>query len=342
MNIIKYIFLYGYLLLAAFTHAQPVKEYVLANTRPIYSNDIRDERTDDLEVIGNAIGDAQVVLLGEQDHGDAPTFKAKARLIKYLHERKGFTVIAFESDLYALTSGQDAMRAKGGSLMKLMNDNIFSLWTKCPECEDVFRYIDSSDKSSSPLKVTGFDNQLYGRYRTGNYVADMKRLLTEANSQWTDKLLPLFNYAERYYPLHAGKGIPTDSLQYLDKVMDSAMVDLNKLPDSSYLKVLAGSLKSYTSQMLYLFQKSNFNTVRDKQMAANFLWLYRHKFPGEKIIIWAHNYHIARDAYNAFPAKYGRHHSMGSELAKVLKDSMYVLGFTSFSGKAGQVECACI
>jgi erythromycin esterase len=99
------------------------------------------------------------------------------------------------------------------------------------------------------------------------------------------------------------------------------------------------SLQAYVQQHIY-FARDGYEaeTVRDKQMAENFLWLYRYKYPGQKIIIWAHNYHIAKNTFAAFPLrKYGKHYSMGNELAKVLKDTMYILGFTSYGGKAGRV-----
>jgi erythromycin esterase-like protein len=41
-------------------------------------------------------------LLGEQNHGDAPALFAKTKLVKYLHEKHGFNILAFESDFYGL------------------------------------------------------------------------------------------------------------------------------------------------------------------------------------------------------------------------------------------------
>ncbi|MDP1108616.1 erythromycin esterase family protein, partial [Klebsiella pneumoniae] len=35
---------------------------------------------------------------------------------------------------------------------------------------------------------------------------------------------------------------------------------------------------------------------RDEAMAANLGWLIRHKHPGRKIIVWAHNNHILKDS----------------------------------------------
>ena len=63
--------------------------WLTANAAPIRSIDPSRSADDfsDLEPIRRAIGDSRVVLLGEQSHGDGATFLAKARLVKFLHQR---------------------------------------------------------------------------------------------------------------------------------------------------------------------------------------------------------------------------------------------------------------
>jgi len=336
----KMFFLFTALLFTVTGFSQStVESYVKANTHPVVSINIHDDQDEDLEVIGRAIGDARIVSLGEQDHGDAPAFTAKTRLVRYLHEKKGFNVIAFESDFYSIVRAQDEAMVKGRLPMKLMKGNLFSIWTAANECTDLFNYIDSSYKSSTPVILTGFDSQLHGTVRANNYSSDMRARLQQAGSRFTEQIVPLFDYIQRYYPLHAGKVIPSDSLLYFDQIVDSINLELQSLPDSSFTKAAMRSLRGYTLQHIYM-AKGDYETEtsRDKQMAENLLWLYRYKYPDEKIIIWAHNYHIARNTFDAFPSrKYGKHYSMGNELAKVLKDTMYILGFTSYKGKAGRL-----
>jgi erythromycin esterase len=43
------------------------------------------------------IGSARIVALGEASHGTAECFLMKHRLLEYLVERKGFTVLAMEA-----------------------------------------------------------------------------------------------------------------------------------------------------------------------------------------------------------------------------------------------------
>ncbi len=68
-------------------NAQNVRQYVRENIKEIKQIDFNDN-FEDLQSVGDAIGNHRVVMLGEQSHGDGSTFRFKARLVKYLHEMK--------------------------------------------------------------------------------------------------------------------------------------------------------------------------------------------------------------------------------------------------------------
>lgn len=63
----------------------------------IASLEMNSANNNQFDWLQTAVGEAQIVMLGEQAHGDATAFLAKARIIKYLHEEMGFNVLAFES-----------------------------------------------------------------------------------------------------------------------------------------------------------------------------------------------------------------------------------------------------
>ncbi|BAD39645.1 hypothetical protein [Symbiobacterium thermophilum] len=56
-----------------------------------------------MAAVAQAIGDAQIVLLGEQNHGDGDAFAAKVRLVEYMHRHHGFDVLLCEACFFSLT-----------------------------------------------------------------------------------------------------------------------------------------------------------------------------------------------------------------------------------------------
>ncbi len=81
------------------------------NASPIRTVNPADEDWTDLEPIGRAIGDARIVMLGEGSHGDGTTCLFKSRMIRFLHQQHGFSVIVWEAPFYeAYAVGGDARR----------------------------------------------------------------------------------------------------------------------------------------------------------------------------------------------------------------------------------------
>jgi erythromycin esterase len=295
----------------------------------------------EFESIGKSIGSSKIVMLGEQGHGDAPTFLAKTRLIKYLHEKKGFNVLAFESDFFGLNFGFDRLEKSKLEIDSFLRKNIFPIWTYCNTCQNLFYdYVPSTYQTEKPIIVTGFDNQLTLNFSSKYLVFYLDSLLETLNVPITKQ----FNYKTEVLPL-------IDSLKYYS-FKDTANYSkcqaylsqiknqvTNKLDENDFWMQVIKSMIAENEE--YKLLKTNsivaYN-IRDYQMAANLKWLSEVKFQNEKIIVWAANIHIAKDN-DSLGKDRQKMISMGNYFTKEEKylNGSYIIGFTSYEGEAGRL-----
>jgi erythromycin esterase-like protein len=319
-----------------------VKNFVEQTAVPIPTIDPDATNFSDLEVIGNAIGDSRIVMLGEQDHGDAPTFLAKTRLIKYLHEKKGFNVLAFESDFFGLNYGIENLPNKN-AIDTFLKMNIFPVWAGCNTCRDLFYdYIPATYKSANPIKVTGFDNQMiltYSRkYLSQKLDSVMRNLNLPITIQpdYVTSVLPAIDSLTRYYWLTPSEDYYTRCARYLQQIRS----EMGKALDKNNFWVMI--IDNLIQENLEYGTQKNFKqsgNARDLQMANNLKWLVENKYPSDKIIVWAANAHVAKYADSSTTNPGDKIIRMGSYFTRdnsLLKRS-YILGFTSYEGEAGRL-----
>lgn len=333
------------LLLCAPAFGQDIRSYVATHTVPVATLDATATADDyaDLAAFGQAIGEARVVMLGEQDHGDGPTFRAKTRLVEYLHERKGFTVLAFESDFYGLNTGWNQLTKQPDSIRHFLRQNLFDIWTHSADCRYLLeQYIPHSFQTASPLQVSGFDPQLYLGYSRTHLRQDLAGYLV---GQGVDRKFPSPAAYQAF--LAAVQGLVTqqdkpqastpDRRQTLEdgfRLIGQALPAAGKASD--WPRVLA-------SLQAYMLTTWDTQETRDKAMADNLLFLLTHQYKDAKVIVWAANTHIMKhtDQLVGKGKNFSRviWHNMGTYFTQdpLWARQTYVLGFASYQGTAGRL-----
>ena len=322
-----------------------LKQYVQSQATSIAS--LNSDNLNNLLPIRKAVGNARVVMLGEQSHGDGTTFLIKTKLIKYLHEQMGFNVLAFESDFFALTQGWEHTSHDSVATARFFKENLYPIWSYSEECSPLlYDYIPGSYRTPHPLVVAGFDSQMHGQYTAKSLKKSLGEFLSKNHSTYyksddyrtffvpfIDSLLPL-NYKTTNY---LNSLVKTDFVKQLEK-FQSAVEEIEKeLPDSQkrvapYLAL--ENLKEFAKE-INSHGKSDSHNTREARMAENLKWLVQEKYPNEKIIVWAANLHIMKNGETTFQnprlgiASMGHYFTMDNTLSA----QTYILGFTSGFGK---------
>ena len=345
------------LLLFAFStfsivYSQDVLErYIKDSVVLVRSIDPSDTLFSDLDLLGKAVGDSRIVMLGEQDHGDSRTFLAKCRIIKYLHEKLGFNVLAFESDFYALNKVWDSISLNPSQVESTIMNNVFKVWTLCQQFKPVVQYLTDQYQGNNRLQLAGFDNQLVGEYSVANLESNLSNYITAKGISFSKdekNMNRLKNTLISVYTFfYSGKYIKSDSSMQMfsdlgiltDIIIQQLSPDPGNLNSFNMQTLL--SLKAISMQMIYALNKDYFlaDSIRDKQMASNLRWLCDYKYPNEKIIVWAANSHIVKSDSRLLKKKFAKPSSMGYIFTSdpAIQDKTYIIGFTGLQGETGRI-----
>ena len=336
----------------SFVYSQDVLErYIKDSVVIIRSIDPVDTLFSDLDLLGKAVGDSRIVMLGEQDHGDSRTFLAKCRIIKYLHEKLGFNVLAFESDFYALNKVWDSISLNPSQVESTIMNNVFKVWTLCQQFKPVVQYLTDQYQGNNRLQLAGFDNQLVGEYSVANLESNLSNYITARGISFSKDEKNMNGLKNTLISVHTffynGNYIKSDSrmkvISDLGILTDMIIQQLSPDPGNlnSFNMQTLLSLKAISMQMIYALNKDYFlaDSIRDKQMASNLRWLCDYKYPNEKIIVWAANSHIVKSNSRLLKKKFAKPSSMGYIFTSdpAIQDKTYIIGFTGLQGETGRI-----
>jgi erythromycin esterase len=262
--------------------------------------------------------------------------QVKIRLIKYLHEQQGYDVMAFESSLLGCFLANE----QGGQLdaKGFMQHSIFGVWYT----EDVvklFAYIQSTRSTAHPLILAGFDVQLSSNAETLARPGLFQEVVAKVDPAYAQQVHDLdvaflLNFATPEYLKANGTDLQA-KYQALMAFLDAHMAQLQAAyPDRPLLPLAVRQAAWGTGahlrdliDVLVLHDTASGLEERDAGMATNVGQLLETLYPDKKVLLWAHNGHIAHlgDLEEGWK-------DMGQWLADRYGSQIYSLGLFMYQG----------
>jgi erythromycin esterase len=279
---------------------------------------------DDLEAFGKAVGDARVVALGEATHGTHEIFRMKHRLFEYLVQEKGFTVFAIEANWPESQAADRYVKTGEGDPKAALADMYFWTW----HTEEVLAMLEwMREFNQAPgkhpiLSFTSFDMQTYkvARDRVSAYV---RQYAPQALSDVEAAYAPLSKLNARVMTDPAFT-VAAEGAERVVSILEARRDALTKASSPEAFRDTLQMARIAAQGVRMRAPGAGF-AYRDQMMARNVEWLLEEAYPGEKIVLWAHNGHVSfAEREDVRP--------MGAWLRQALGSRMYVLGFAIHTG----------
>lgn len=310
------------------------EQWLEQNSQTLNSLDPSDEDYFDLAKFGEAVGDARIVGLAEQSHGGAEEFELKTRLVKYLHEVKGFDVLILESGFYDV--GRISEQAKLGEKVDDEGPgNIFFMYSKSLEGRKLLQYIDDTQLSAKPLEFAGMDSQHTGLYSQNELINKLQEFLTSrasaipGNSDWS-AFANVSNHMFRRFdepytiPSEPEQTAFANVIGLLKNELCVTQTDNFETSTSpGWWCQIAKDLESTGT----LYWSNPVDDQRDHTIGSNVIWLAENPFAGKKIIVWGHAVHVL---YN-YPFD-STHNNAGTVIRNHFGTEYYVANVTAYEG----------
>ena len=277
----------------------------------------------DLSSLKAMVGDAHIVGLGEATHGTREFFRMKHRMLQLLVSEMGFTRFAIEATSPEANDVNRYVLTGEGNPRVALSRLYFWTWNT-QEVLDMIEWMRGWNSRASPsrqVQFLGFDMQHPGT-AMDSVLSYVQRI--DPPNTWV---------TERYMCLHGFRNLgETPGLAmafYGGRTADSSKAKcargLQDVSDTLRLKRAAYVARSSAAEYELCLHDARLvqqyeatasvaaNGVagpreRDRYMAENVQWIRDQAPPGTKIVLWAHNGHIARTPLTMgehLHAKYG-------------------------------------
>ena len=319
--------------------------HAVAEHTTVLPSPIEEAADTDLAALDTVIGDARVVAVGEATHFVAEFGATQRRLIRYLAQRHGFTVLAFEFG-FAEAEPLDAWLHGHG-------DDDGLVLHRGPHAGfeatmNRWRWLrEHNTTGEHPIRFVGLDTPVAGG-TLRPVLEPLAAFLDSADPEAVELVRTAEEIAYRFEALsHAGSAplwaeLPAADRSLLTATLSRLSLRMNALRPlylerTSTAEVdlarrhldIALAADYMVGAIHALFQETGrpMNTsVRDRMMADSLLWHLERLGPEDRVVLLAHNFHIQQtvignEAHSeAFP--------LGFYLAEALGDDYRTIALT--------------
>ena len=251
----------------------------------------------------------------------------KHRLTEFLAAEMGFTLFAIEANMPEAYRVNEYLLTGKGDPKERLRGMYFWTWDTREVLEMILWMRRFNESGKGRIAFLGFDMQFgaVAMNNTRRFVAELEPGYSEALEAAYQGLSDYWGNADRR---QAAMALPADEKSARARRAWSVVEHL-EASRVSYLKKADAERVDRAIQDARVAAQaveqaaSGAGEYRDQCMAENVTWILDHVPKGSKIVLWAHNGHIAR-------APQG---SMGSHLSKRYGAEMVVVGFAAHEGR---------
>lgn len=292
----------------------------------------------DMQPLKKIVGNARLVSLGEATHGTREFFQLKHRMLEFLVSEMGFTVFGIEATMpegfdineYVLTGKGDPARGLAG----------LYFWTwDTEEVLDMIRWMrqyNADPRHTKKVKFYGFDMQ--SAPRAARVALDYLRRVDPQQATAAGALLEPFAN-----PITNAK-FAASSVEQRQATYAAHEALLTRFDEqkAEYVKkssagewAIARQHARVVAQNIEMRKDGNMGNaafnIRDRSMAENIRWILEHEGKDAKMVVWAHNGHVATQSQSGIEW-------MGNHLRKWYGEEMVVFGFAFNRGGFQAIE----
>jgi erythromycin esterase len=290
---------------------------------------------DDLTALDKLIGDARIVALGEATHGASEFFRIKHRLFEYLVEKKGFTVLAFEDSWPDVEAVDRFIRTGEAGAANALEAMRHWVW-RTREVRDLIEWMRSYNagvpSGGKMLSFTGFDMQDPGM-AAECVISALSRIAPSEAKAFQHYYAGVEDMYRRMFDVEPLLTSEERTKLRVNVKMALALLEarrealLQRMSLAEYRRVRQCARVVVQGSLPGVSVEAEVANARDRAIADNIKWLAEEVFPDEKIVLWAHNAHVAAASYarDFLP--------MGQHLRDTFGDKLRTLGFAFDRGE---------